>query len=102
MYAFGVSVLYVQAVTSFVVILHTTMELWNDLPITRLVAHIGYYLAGRQTEVHQLMAVEEEEGVEEERKKWEGRKHYESEVSCPYAYTYLTLSCRTKQATSQT
>ena len=44
MYAFDMSVLDVQAVTSFVVILHTTMELWNDLPITRLVAHIGYYL----------------------------------------------------------
>ena len=38
MYAFDESVLDVQAVTSFVVILHTTMELWNDLPISRLVA----------------------------------------------------------------
>ena len=38
MYAFDMSVLDVQAVTSFVVILHTTMELWNDLPISRLVA----------------------------------------------------------------
>lgn len=50
-----------------------------------------------------LKAVEKEEGVEEEKKNWEGRKHYEAEVGFHVPrplHAHLTLSRRRKLITT--